>query len=136
MKKIFRWQTNLKYGNLYLQNMRYGEARYEFTKALNYKNMPLNAKVQTHLRRIITNLHLKGTYYLEDIRFDEKAIPISIYSFESAYLNLLRLDQSGEYDAAFEIIEKKLIPHYENELNELIMHLSEELQIIYKIRNY
>ena len=133
MTKNYRWQTNLKYGNLFLQNLRYFEADYEFTRALNYKNMPQSARLEAHLRRIITNFHLKGRHYLSNIRQDEKAIPISIYSFESYYLNVLRLDQSGEYDAAFKIIED-LIPHYENQLNELIIHLSNGLQAIYKIR--
>ena len=134
MTKDYRWQTNLKYGNLFLQNLRYFEADYEFTRALNYKNTPQNARIVAHLRRIITNFHLKGTNYIEKIRFDEKAIPISDYSFESLYLNVLRLDQSGEYDAAFEFIEE-LIPHYKKQLDELIIHLSEEMQLIYKMRS-
>lgn len=135
MTKIYRWQTNLKYGNMFLQNLRYYEANDEYTRALNYKNTPQNARVKAHLRRIITNFHLKGKNYIEKIRFDEKAIPISDYSFESYYLNVLRLDQSGEYDAAFEFIEE-LIPHYKKQLDELIIHLSEELKVIYKIHHY
>ena len=136
MAKNYRWQNYLKKGNLYLKNFKYFDAKLEFSKALDCKNMQKIRRLRTYLLRIITNFNLKGKNYLSEIRFDERHIPISTLCFESCYLNILRLDQSGEYDAAFKIFEENLIPHFENELDELIIHLSEELKVIYKIYHY
>ena len=137
MKKFYDWQQNLKKGNLYLKNFEYLKAKSEFTKALSCKNIPIEIKENIHLRRIITNFHLKGNNYLKEIEMDEKEIPASIHCFEFWYLHILDLDQSGEIDSAIKNIELEIIRHMPNrvnEFNDLIIHLSNGLQAIYKIR--
>ena len=139
MKKKFNWQQYLDKGNLYLNNFEYYEAKKEFTKALSCKNIPIEIKENIHLRRIITNFHLKGNNYLKEIEMDEKEIPASIQCFEFWYLHILDLDESGEIDSAIKNIELQInrdMPNRINEFNDLIIHLSNGLQAIYKIRTY
>ena len=134
MKNYYDWQQCLKKGDLYFGNFEYLEAKSSYSNALKCKNLPFYDRNKCHLRRGITNYHLKGKNYLKEIKLDEKAIPQSS-SFEFWFFHVLNLDQSGEYDSALKNIEFNILPHYENKLNEIIIHLSEEMQLIYKMRS-
>ena len=66
MKNYYDWQQCLKKGDLYFGNFEYLEAKSSYSNALKCKNLPLYDRIKCHLRRAITNYHLKGKNYLKE----------------------------------------------------------------------
>ena len=59
-------------------------------------------------------------------------------NFGYRFLRALKLDKLGKIENALMMIEDNIIKHeqYQNQFKELSIHLSEELQLILKMRFY
>ena len=128
------YYQSLKWGYCYLNKLEYLRAKSEFSNALSCENVPKFYREKIHFYRAITNYHLKENFSDLEIIFDENNSDSK--GFQIMFLRTLRYDKLGEYELALGCIEKHIIYDYkyQKDFNELIVHLSKELQLILKMR--